>query len=168
MVSALTRSRSLLHRARGSATVTASTSRVAPGGMDRLKDNDASGGDGGRGSAGAGGATAVPGGVTGADGAGIGGREGGGAGGAGGFEVVDPASGKRWYVEPLDTLTPLQARMMATQPDMIVQFAEYLGAEARKNGIAQPKVYVSSAVAFNGRSRRALFAKDDDLLSEGH
>ena len=81
------------------------------------------------------------------------------------FEVVDPANGKRWYVDPLETLTPLQARMMATQPDMIVQFADYLGAEARKKGIAQPKVYVSSAVAFNGRSRRALFAKDEDLLS---
>ncbi len=83
------------------------------------------------------------------------------------FEVLDPSTGKRWYVDPLETLTPLQARMMATQPDMIVQFAEHLGDEARRKGIAQPQVFVSSAVAFNGRTRRALFAKDENLLREG-
>ena len=42
------------------------------------------------------------------------------------FRVHDPATGRRWEASNYEHLTPNQEKMMATQPDMILQFAHHL------------------------------------------
>src|SRR5690606_5724759 len=39
------------------------------------------------------------------------------------FHITDPESGRSWEANNYDFLTPNQEKMMATQPDMILQFA---------------------------------------------
>lgn len=80
------------------------------------------------------------------------------------YEVKEPSTGKSWHVEPTDTLTPWQAKMFATQPDMLVQFAEHLRDDACRRGVRDPEVFIRSAVSFNGRARRPMFPADESLV----
>ncbi len=72
------------------------------------------------------------------------------------FYVKDPASGRRYEVNNKEFLTPLQEKMMSTQPDMMVRYAHHLADEYAKRNIAAPQVFAESYVALNG-SRSALF-----------
>lgn len=72
------------------------------------------------------------------------------------FYVKEPATGKTFEVNNREFLTPLQDKMMSTQPDMILQYAHYLAKVFATRGIQQPEVYVESYVALNGR-RSALY-----------
>lgn len=85
------------------------------------------------------------------------------------FQVRDPATGRTWVVHPREHLTPLQARMMSTQPDMILQYAHHLAASFREKGIDDPEVRADTWVALNGRPGRRLIDPDVDLarLSDG-
>jgi len=67
------------------------------------------------------------------------------------FYVKEPASGKTYEVNNREFLTPLQDKMMSTQPDMILQYAHHLAAVYAARGVRQPEVYVESYVALNGR-----------------
>ncbi len=66
------------------------------------------------------------------------------------FTVKDE-TGKAVVVDNSDFLTPLQEKMMATQPDMIVQYAHILEKYYGERGFRGPQVYVDSYVAVNGR-----------------
>jgi hypothetical protein len=55
------------------------------------------------------------------------------------FYVTDPATGREGEVTNRDFLTPNQEKMMATQPDMILQFAHFLADHYRRQGITNPK-----------------------------
>jgi hypothetical protein len=56
--------------------------------------------------------------------------------------------------------------MMATQPDMILQYAHILKDFYSKKGYESPQVYVDSYVALNGRLGRPLVNPRTDLAKE--
>lgn len=61
-------------------------------------------------------------------------------------------------------LTANQEKMMATQPDMILQFAHYLAVRAREEyHIEDPQVFATSYVTFNGRGSQPFINPKVDL-----
>ncbi|WP_421828778.1 HTTM domain-containing protein [Larkinella sp.] len=66
------------------------------------------------------------------------------------FKVVDE-TGRQAVVNNHEYLTPLQEKMMATQPDMLVQFAQYLRDQYARQGFQNPKVFADTYVSLNGR-----------------
>ncbi len=81
------------------------------------------------------------------------------------FTVKD-ASGRQVIVNNSQFLTPLQEKMMATQPDMILQYAHILRDYYKNQGFHAPQVYVDSYVALNGRLGRPLIDPLVDLAKE--
>src|SRR5690606_12202537 len=67
------------------------------------------------------------------------------------FKIVDGESGKRFYVDNSDFLTPFQEKQMSFQPDFIVEYAHFLADYFEKDGHQNLEVYVESFVALNGR-----------------
>lgn len=55
---------------------------------------------------------------------------------------------------------------MATQPDMMLQYAHILRDFYAKRGFHQPKVYVDSYVTLNGRLGKPLVEPTTDLAKE--
>ena len=80
------------------------------------------------------------------------------------FKVVDGVTGKRFYVNNSDFLTAQQQKMMSTQPDMIVEYAHFLGDKFAKDGHQNIEIYVESFVALNGRSSRPYIDTNVDLM----
>lgn len=78
------------------------------------------------------------------------------------FTVVDN-TGRRVTVNNSDFLTPLQEKMMASQPDMILQYAHILEKHYKQNGFQSPQVYVDSYVGLNGRLGKPLINPGTDL-----
>lgn len=78
------------------------------------------------------------------------------------FTVVDN-TGRRVTVNNNDFLTPLQEKMMASQPDMILQYAHILERHYKQNGFQSPQVYVDSYVGLNGRLGKPLIDPGTDL-----
>ena len=81
------------------------------------------------------------------------------------FTVRD-AKGKFKIVNNDDFLSDLQEKMMATQPDMILQYAHILRDFYRQHGFESPQVYVDSYVSLNGRLGQALIDPSVDLARE--
>jgi hypothetical protein len=81
------------------------------------------------------------------------------------FTVRD-AGGKHVLVDNSQFLTPLQEKMMSTQPDMILQYAHILKEYYAKEGFQSPEVYVDSYVALNGRLGKPLIDPHTDLAKE--
>lgn len=81
------------------------------------------------------------------------------------FTVTDDL-GKKVTVDNKDFLTPLQEKMMATQPDMILQFAHILSDHYSKEGFVNPQVYVDAYVTVNGRLGKTLIDPTVDLAKE--
>ena len=79
------------------------------------------------------------------------------------FHVLDPATGRSWQVSGLDHLTPNQEKMMATQPDMILQFAHFLEDEYRRQGLEDVEVRAEAHVTLNGRRSRLMIDPAVDL-----
>ena len=81
------------------------------------------------------------------------------------FTVKDKAG--HWAIaNNAEFLTPLQEKMMSTQPDMMLQFAHLLRDEYAKRGFQQPQVHVDSYVALNGRLGRPLVNPTVNLVNE--
>ena len=72
------------------------------------------------------------------------------------FTVKDNRKHQSFEVNNAVFLTPLQEKMMSTQPDMIIKFAHFLAGEYKKRGLENPQVYGEIYVALNGR-RSTLF-----------
>lgn len=79
------------------------------------------------------------------------------------FYVKNPATGHEIEVNNREYLTPLQEKMMATQPDMILQFAHFLASEWEKKGLESPEVRADSYVSLNGRSSQRYIDPTADL-----
>jgi hypothetical protein len=60
-------------------------------------------------------------------------------------------------------LTPQQEKMMATQPDMILQFAHHIEEEYKKKGLVDPKVTADIHVSLNGRRSKLFIDPSVDL-----
>lgn len=81
------------------------------------------------------------------------------------FKVRDKLTGRESEVSPSEYLTPLQEKMMATQPDMILEFAHFLGEEYRRKGVTTPEVRCEAWVTLNGRRSRPFIDPTFDLLT---
>jgi vitamin K-dependent gamma-carboxylase len=80
------------------------------------------------------------------------------------FEVEDRA-GHRYSVSPRQYLTLFQARMAATQPDMIAELAHWIALDYAARSGGPVRVYADSEVSFNGRLRQRLIDPKQDLAS---
>jgi hypothetical protein len=82
------------------------------------------------------------------------------------FYVKDPQTGRKGEVINSEFLTPLQERMMQTQPDMILQYAHYLHDFYQNKGIKDPVVTVESYVTLNGSGSRLYIDSTVDLSKQ--
>ena len=71
---------------------------------------------------------------------------------------------KRVMVNNEDYLTPFQEKQMSFQPDMILEFAHFLGKHYESMGFNNPKVTVDCFVSFNGRLSTRLIRPQTNLL----
>jgi hypothetical protein len=72
------------------------------------------------------------------------------------FYVKEPSTGKTYEVNNNEFLTPLQDKMMSTQPDLILRYAHHLADVYTQRGLKSPAVYAECYVALNGRRSRLL------------
>lgn len=82
------------------------------------------------------------------------------------FELRDPVTGERFVRLPGEDLTPIQERMMAHQPDMVLQYAHHLRDSHRRQHGRTPQVRVRCRVMLNGRPSRPLIDPQTDLARE--
>jgi hypothetical protein len=82
------------------------------------------------------------------------------------FTVLADANDRRYVVYPRDLLTPLQYKMMSTQPDMIQQFARHLQQTFEAQGHERVRVYAEAWASLNGRPRQRLIDPSVDLASQ--
>jgi hypothetical protein len=87
-------------------------------------------------------------------------------GGTAFFHVKDPKTGNRSEIINSQYLTEFQETMMATQPDMILQYAHFLAHEYQKKGIANPIVTAESYVTLNGSGTRLYIDSTVNLANE--
>ncbi len=79
------------------------------------------------------------------------------------FKIVNGKTGKRFYVDNDDFLTPFQQKQMATQPDFILEYAHYLKQHFENEGHQNVQVFVESYVALNGRLSSQYIDPEVDL-----
>jgi hypothetical protein len=81
------------------------------------------------------------------------------------FKVLTDADDRSFVVYPRELLTPLQYKMMSTQPDMIQQFARHLQQTFIARGHTRVRVYADAWASLNGRPRQRLIDPSVDLAS---
>lgn len=81
------------------------------------------------------------------------------------FYIKNPETGREVEVNNRQYITPLQEKMMATQPDMILQFAHFLAREYQQQGIESPQVRADSFVSLNGRRSKRYLDRQTDLCT---
>lgn len=84
------------------------------------------------------------------------------------FYVRDSATGRETEVDNKEYLTYMQEKMMATQPDMMVDYAKFLKAEFEKKGLKEPQVRAQSYVTLNGCGSREFIDPAVDLSRESN
>ncbi len=82
------------------------------------------------------------------------------------LHVREPATARHWDVQPGAYLTRYQTRMMATQPDMILELAHIVADDFRARGVVDPIVTVDAFVSLNGHRRARLIDPAVDLARE--
>jgi hypothetical protein len=82
------------------------------------------------------------------------------------FRVVEPSTGRTFRVSPLAYFTRYQTKMMAPQPDMVLQAAHVIAADYRARGVVAPAVYVDAFASLNGRPMQRLIDPAVDLAQE--
>ena len=82
------------------------------------------------------------------------------------FYVKDETTGKQYIEYPRKYLTPLQERMMDTQPDMILQYAHYLAYVYQQKLKHPVAVYADDYVSLNQRSGQTYIDPKVDLSKE--
>ena len=79
------------------------------------------------------------------------------------FKIVDNASGSWFYVNNEDFLTSFQEKQMATQPDFILQYAQFLNVHFSQQGMKDLGIFVDCFVALNGRKSARYIDPEFDL-----
>ncbi|MDF9797788.1 hypothetical protein OKW21_003051 [Catalinimonas alkaloidigena] len=82
------------------------------------------------------------------------------------FKVKERGKEGSMEISPSEFLTPVQEKMMSTQPDMILQFAHYLSEKMQERGVEQAEVYAKAYVGLNGRSSKKFIDENVNLASE--
>lgn len=86
--------------------------------------------------------------------------------GAAYFTVKDKKTNQSIEVNNREFLTPLQEKMMSTQPDLIVKYAHHLAEEFQKKGFQQPAVNAEIYVSLNGNRSRLFIDSSVNLAAE--
>ncbi len=81
------------------------------------------------------------------------------------FTIKKESDERQMVIEPNEYLTPIQEKMMSTQPDMILQFAHYLE-RTFKPKYGAVAVYANSQVTLNGAGSRQFIADTVNLCAQ--
>lgn len=93
------------------------------------------------------------------------------------FYIVDPKTGGSIQIENARYLSPTQEDQMATQPDMVLQYAHYLGNiyqdtllqfGNQKVHLKNPKVEAEIYVSLNGRPHQLFISRKTDLMKKSY
>lgn len=79
------------------------------------------------------------------------------------FKIKNKTTGKWFYAQNDEFLTPFQEKQMAFQPDFIVQYAHYLQKVYEERLGAPVSIFVESYVSLNGRGSQPFIRPDVDL-----
>ena len=79
------------------------------------------------------------------------------------FKIINPENGESFYIDNDEFLSSFQQKQMASQPDMILQYAHFLKRHVAEEGIPNAEVYVESYVALNGRRSKTYIDPNVDL-----
>ncbi len=79
------------------------------------------------------------------------------------YHITDPETGHTADVFPGEYLTDNQVKQLATQPDLIVQFAHFLQSEFQKQGVREPIITAESYVTLNGSGSKLFIDPNTDL-----
>ena len=83
------------------------------------------------------------------------------------FRIVNPSNKKSITILNSDFLTEFQEKQMSFQPDMILEYAHYLGDQYLWFGEGEKvQVFTDSFVALNGRKSQRFINNSVDLFSE--
>lgn len=91
------------------------------------------------------------------------------------FYVEDPNTRKSIEITNADYLSPQQIDQMSRQPDMILQFAHFLGKKYRDTTLhfgsksvhlSRPRVTADVYVTLNGRPNQHFVSRETDLMQE--
>ncbi|MBO9154796.1 HTTM domain-containing protein [Chitinophaga sp. GCM10012297] len=82
------------------------------------------------------------------------------------FTVKDQTSRAFFVVNNAEFLTPLQEKMMSTQPDLILKYAHHLAEIYRQRGMQHPEVYGEIYVTLNGRRSRLFVDSTVNLAAQ--
>jgi len=82
------------------------------------------------------------------------------------FCVKDGMDGKEGMVINRDFLNEHQEKQMAMQPDMILEFAHFLGEHFKEQGMKEPIVRVEAYVTLNGSRSKLMIDPQVNLLAE--
>ena len=81
------------------------------------------------------------------------------------FRIVDRDTGKTFFVNNGNFLTPFQEKQMSFQPDFILEYAHFLEEHFREEGYQNIAIYVDSHVALNGRRSAPYIDPEVNLLN---
>lgn len=79
------------------------------------------------------------------------------------FYVREKNTSKEIEIDNKEHLTYMQEKMMATQPDMMVDYAKYLKSYYKQKGFVDPEVRAQGFVTLNGSGTREFVNKSIDL-----
>ncbi|PKQ69734.1 HTTM domain-containing protein [Raineya orbicola] len=82
------------------------------------------------------------------------------------FYVKDTCTGREGVVDNSEFLNAHQEKQMAMQPDMILQFAHFLGKYYEQKGVCKPQVRAEVYVTLNGQPSRLLIDPNIDLMKQ--
>ncbi|MBC7864017.1 MAG: HTTM domain-containing protein, partial [Bacteroidia bacterium] len=82
------------------------------------------------------------------------------------FYVRDKDTGQQGEAMMNNYLTVNQEKMMATQPDMILQYAHFLKKKYQEQGMKNPEIRVESYVTLNGSGSRLFINKNVNLAGQ--
>lgn len=86
--------------------------------------------------------------------------------GAAYFTVKDKTGSQFYEVDNKKFLTPLQEKMMSTQPDMILQYAHHLAKSYQQTGLEDPQVYAEVYVSLNGDRSKPFIDSSVNLAAQ--
>jgi hypothetical protein len=80
--------------------------------------------------------------------------------------VTDPATARRWRIDPADDLRERQLQKLYTFPDIVLQYVHYKRDELRAQGIAHPRITVDWQCSLNGAPPQPLIDPAVNLAEE--
>lgn len=79
------------------------------------------------------------------------------------FKLIDRKNNVEKIVDPSYELSDIQVKQMSFQPDMILQYAKFIGDRYYKEFGTKPEIYVDSYVSLNGSGSKRYFKNDVDI-----